>query len=74
MRLQATDDGMLLYQTGSQKVGSVLQWFDRNGRELNQMSGDNAYYDQVSLSPDGKTAADLAWNRTIAFLKKYLVG
>ena len=52
----ATDDGVLLYQTGSRDDGTILRWFDRGGNQ-GETVGDEAYYDQVTLSPDGDTAA-----------------
>ncbi len=52
----ATDDGELLYQTGSQDDGTMLRWFDRQGNAGDAI-GEKAYYDQVTLSPDGATAA-----------------
>ena len=35
----ATDDGTLLYQTGSRDDGDVIQWFDRQGLPLEQGGG-----------------------------------
>jgi len=52
----ATDDGTLLYQTGSRTGGAIIQWFDRQGRPEDPV-GDEGFYDQVTLSPDGATAA-----------------
>jgi Tol biopolymer transport system component len=52
----ATDDGVLLYQTGSRDDGTILRWFDRQGNQ-GEAIGEEAYYDQVTLSPDGTTAA-----------------
>jgi Tol biopolymer transport system component len=52
----ATDDGTLLYQTGSRDEGDIIQWFDRQGLPLEQV-GNEGYYDQITLSPDGATAA-----------------
>ncbi|MEX1310387.1 MAG: protein kinase [Candidatus Sulfomarinibacteraceae bacterium] len=52
----ATDDGTLLYQTGSRQDGTVIQWFDRRGTP-GEPVGDEGLYDQVTLSPDGTTAA-----------------
>jgi eukaryotic-like serine/threonine-protein kinase len=51
-----TDGGDLLYQTGSRNVGSILQFFDRQGNP-GEAIADEAYYDHVALSPDGSTAA-----------------
>ncbi|MEN8164765.1 MAG: protein kinase, partial [Acidobacteriota bacterium] len=52
----ASDDGVLVYQTGSQQPGIALQWFNRNGLPMEEV-GEPAIYQQVSLSPDGSTAA-----------------
>ncbi len=52
----ASDDGVLVYQTGEQEVMSQLQWFDRDGRPVAEI-GDTGLYDHVALSPDGTTAA-----------------
>jgi serine/threonine protein kinase len=50
----ASDDGVLAYQTGSQK--SQLVWYDREGKKLEAL-GDPDSYASVSLSPDGRHAA-----------------
>ncbi len=60
----ATDNGVLLYMTGGEDAEDVLQFFDRQGRPMNGLGGDEAYYDQVSLSPDGKTAAVVVLDAT----------
>ncbi len=52
----ATDEGVLVYQTGIQEAENTLQWFNRDGLPLDPV-GEKANYEQVSLSPDGKTAA-----------------
>ena len=52
----ATNDGDLLYQTGSGDDGAIIRWFDRQGNP-GESIGNEAYYDQVTLSPDGATAA-----------------
>ena len=52
----ASDDGVLVYQTGTQEAEIALQWFNRDGLLLDPV-GEKANYQQVSLSPDGRTAA-----------------
>ncbi len=52
----ATDNGVLVYQTGGREVGRRLHWFDRNDISTGQI-GDEAVYEHVVLSPDGSTAA-----------------
>jgi serine/threonine protein kinase/Tol biopolymer transport system component len=52
----ATDNGILVYQTGDLEVGGVLEWIDLDGSSLGTV-GDEAIYEQVKLSPDGRTAA-----------------
>ncbi len=52
----ASDNGVLVYQTGNQEMSSRLQFFDRDGRPMENV-GDEGLFDHVSLSPDGTTAA-----------------
>ncbi len=52
----ASNDGVLVYQTGLQEAENTLQWFNRDGLPLEPV-GEKANYQQVSLSPDGTTAA-----------------
>ena len=67
----ASDDGVLVYQTGEQEVTSQLQWFDRDGRPLAEI-GDAGLYDHVALSPDGKTAALVVFDTTLGANDIYL--
>jgi len=68
----ASDDGVLVYQTGEQEVTSQLQWFDRDGRPLAEI-GDVGLYDHVALSPDGKTAALVVFDTTLGADDIYLM-
>jgi serine/threonine protein kinase/Tol biopolymer transport system component len=49
-----SDNGVLTYQSGSQK--SQLVWYDRAGNKLEPL-GEADNYASVSISPDGKRAA-----------------
>ncbi len=68
----ASDDGVLVYQTGEQEVTSQLQWFDRDGRLVAEI-GDAGLYDHVALSPDGKTAALVVFDTTLGANDIYLM-
>ena len=54
----ASENGVLVYQTGARAMGSQLVWFDRTGRKLGVL-GDTAIsiYAELALSPDGKRAS-----------------
>jgi tricorn protease-like protein len=52
----ASDDGVLIYQTGASGSDSQLTWFDRTGKAV-ATAGDRAGYRDVELSPDGTRAA-----------------
>jgi eukaryotic-like serine/threonine-protein kinase len=47
----ASDNGLLIHQTGESYAGSQLTWFDRSGKERGVL-GDKAVYQGFSLSPD----------------------
>jgi Tol biopolymer transport system component len=68
----ASDDGVLVYQTGEQEVMSQLQWFDRDGRLVAEI-GDSGFYEHVALSPDGKTAALVVFDSTAGADDIYLL-
>ncbi len=68
----ASDDGVLVYQTGEQEVMSQLQWFDRDGRPLAEI-GDTGLYEHVALSPDGKMAALVVFDSTAGADDIYLL-
>jgi Tol biopolymer transport system component len=52
----ASENGVLLYQTGASSTDSQLVWYDRTGKDIAPL-GDSAHYGDVELSPDGKRAA-----------------
>jgi dipeptidyl aminopeptidase/acylaminoacyl peptidase len=52
----ASNNGVLVYQTGSALFGSQLVWFDRTGKRVRDV-GDRANYGDITLSPDAKRAA-----------------
>jgi Tol biopolymer transport system component/aminoglycoside phosphotransferase (APT) family kinase protein len=52
----ATDNGILVYQTGDPEIGSQLEWIDLNGKSLGTV-GEEAIYEGLTLSPDGRSAA-----------------
>lgn len=49
-------NGELAYLRGEAAEDATLSWRDRDGRELGEV-GDQAPYDMVALSPDGRSAA-----------------
>jgi Tol biopolymer transport system component/predicted Ser/Thr protein kinase len=52
----ASENGVLVYQTGRSAAGSQLMWYDRTGNQIGVL-GDPAQYSDVELSPDGKRAS-----------------
>ena len=52
----ASEDGLLLYQPAMTITGLKLAWFDRSGKQLEQIGEENEYY-QVRLSSDEKKLA-----------------
>jgi Tol biopolymer transport system component/predicted Ser/Thr protein kinase len=59
----ASDNGVLVYQTGTSPAGSQLVWYDRTGMQVGVL-GDAAQYSDVELSPDGKRASVSIMDRT----------
>jgi len=47
----ASENGVLVYQTGIPQTGSQLIWFDRSGKQTGLL-GDKAVYADFSISPD----------------------
>jgi len=47
----ASENGVLIYQTGEPQTGSQLIWFDRSGKQTGTL-GDKAFYSDYSVSPD----------------------
>jgi len=52
----ASEHGLLLYQPASSVATLKLAWFDRNGKQLQEIAEPDEYY-QVRLSPDDKKLA-----------------
>jgi Tol biopolymer transport system component len=52
----ASENGMVVYQSGASVPGSQLVWRDLEGKELGRL-GDVAQYEQPAISPDGKYVA-----------------
>ncbi|HSB26324.1 MAG TPA: hypothetical protein VLE19_00655, partial [Pyrinomonadaceae bacterium] len=50
-----SEDGVLVYQSGSGNSGSELIWLDRTNKPIGKL-GDLGPYNSFSLSPDGKSA------------------
>ena len=52
----ASENGLLLYQPAMATTGMKLVWFDRSGKQVEEIGDGDAYY-QVRLSPDEKKLA-----------------
>jgi hypothetical protein len=53
----ASENGLLLYGTGTGAVKAQLRWFDRSGQPVGEAFGDLAEYTTLMVSPDGKRIA-----------------
>ncbi|MGE5277433.1 MAG: protein kinase domain-containing protein [Acidobacteriota bacterium] len=53
----ASDNGLLVYGTGSSEVNSRLRWFDRSGKPLGEPFGESAQYLSLADAPDGNRVA-----------------
>ncbi|MBI2681892.1 MAG: serine/threonine-protein kinase [Acidobacteriales bacterium] len=51
--VSASQNGILLYQTGEGIAGTVMTWFDETGKNLGSL-GEKGAYSQPRISPDGK--------------------
>jgi Tol biopolymer transport system component len=51
-----SENGVLVYQTGTASAGDHLIWLDRTGKQTGLL-GDPALYTDLELSPDGKRAS-----------------
>ena len=51
-----SDNGVLVYQTGTGATNTQLTWFDRTGKQVAEL-GDRANYADIELSSDWKRAA-----------------
>jgi Tol biopolymer transport system component len=52
----ASENGLLLYQPDMARTGLKLAWFDRSGKQVEEIGEPDDYY-QVRLSPDDKKLA-----------------
>jgi hypothetical protein len=52
----ASENGVLVYQTGQGDLTTSLRWFGRDGQPVGTL-GEPAEYGEVVLSPDGRQAA-----------------
>ena len=51
-----SQNGELVYQTGSGNLGAWISWYDRNGKKVSKINPPSFYFD-IRLSPDGKRIA-----------------
>ncbi len=65
MNLSASDDGMLLYASGTTSGTEILTWYDRSGKRLGTVGEQGEFYD-LDLSPDGKKIATTELNTATA--------
>ncbi len=52
----ASENGVLVYQTGNVSANNQLIWYDRSGKEMGAL-GEPGRYGYLEFSPDGKRAA-----------------
>ena len=52
----ASDNGILIYQTGANQAVSQLMWFDRSGKKIGSL-GPPGDYEDPRISPDARTVA-----------------
>jgi serine/threonine protein kinase len=53
----ASQNGLLVYETGSQTLGTDLVWMDRTGKTLGKIADSGFYKGSGRFSPDGKRLA-----------------
>ena len=51
-----SENGVLVYQSGSYVAVSQLTWYDRQGNKLNTVGEPARFFQRIALSPDGKRA------------------
>jgi Tol biopolymer transport system component len=56
MNLSASNDGMLVYASGTSSGTEILTWYDRSGKKLGTVGEQTEYFD-LDLSPDEKQLA-----------------
>jgi eukaryotic-like serine/threonine-protein kinase len=65
MNLSASDNGMLVYASGSVAGTEILAWYDRSGRQIGTVGGQGEYFD-LDLSSDDKKLAVTELNTAVA--------
>ena len=51
-----SENGILMYESGSYMPLSQLPWFDRDGNKLETVGEPERFFQRISISPDGKRA------------------
>ena len=77
MNLSVSDNGMMVYASGTSNGNEILTWYDRSGKKLGTVGEQSEYFD-VDLSPDEKqlvttelnTATATAWLHDLATGRK----
>ena len=65
MNISTSNDGMLVYASGSTTGNEILTWYDRNGKKLGVVGEQSEYFD-LDLSPDEKQLATTELNTATA--------
>jgi eukaryotic-like serine/threonine-protein kinase len=65
MNLSASNDGMLVYASGTSSGTEILTWYDRSGKKLGTVGEQTEYFD-LDLSPDEKQLAATELNTATA--------
>jgi Tol biopolymer transport system component len=77
MNLSVSNDGIMVYASGTSNGNEILTWYDRSGKKLGTVGEQSEYFD-VDLSPDEKqlvttelnTATATAWLHDLASNRK----
>ncbi len=65
MNLSTSNDGMMVYASGTTSGNEILTWYDRSGKKLGTV-GEQAEYFDLDLSPDEKQLATTELNTATA--------
>ena len=65
MNLSVSNDGMLVYASGTSSGTEILTWYDRSGKKLGTVGEQTEYFD-LDLSPDEKQLAATELNTATA--------
>ena len=65
MNVSISDDGMLVYSSGTTSGTEMLTWYDRTGKKVGTVGEQGEFYD-LDLSPDGKKIATTELNTAVA--------